>query len=731
MSVFSDYAKLMLVAFSIIVLAILSGCGGGGGGEDSGGSTTSYYADWTCSGQSQCATVMGGYSGTAGPFSSSAACEQWRQTNILTSSCSTNPGGGVIVPTLTSINVWPSNKGLPIGLTQQYTATGNYSDGTSKDITALVTWYAPPAGIGEPRPPVVASISASGLATASTQGSITITATLGSISGNTKLYVSAATLQSITISPVNPTINQNEIQKFTATGHYSDGSTQTLTSVSWNSGTTAVATIDTTGLATGIAGGTSTITATFGALSGSTTLNVVAVPLQTITVTPADPNIAKGSTGQFVATGTYSDGSVSDISGQVTWDSVTPTVADIDPNGLATGLTPGTSTITATFGDISGSTTLTVTEAALQSLSITPINPSVAQGLTKQFTATGTYSDGTTQDITSQVTWSSGTTAVATIVSSGLATGITAGTSSITATHGIISGTTTLTVVTPGANWIQAASGTTNPLMGVVWSGTQFIAVGWYGTIVTSPDGSFWTPRASGTTNALNAVIKAGNQLVAVGAFGTILTSPDGVTWTPRTSGATHPLYAITWTGTQIVAVGNASHSLTSPDGITWTPIAPPYAFYSEALSIAWNGSYYYVGTNYVSNYVNYPSAFASSNLENWTGSAALDGVFNYGFLWTGTQFIVVQGGGGIKTSDDGSTWTNRPSGSSAALRAVAWSGSHYVVVGNTGTVLTSPDSTAWTPRTSGTTQNLRGVAWSGANFVAVGDLGAILVTSP
>ena len=62
--------------------------------------------------------------------------------------------------------------------------------------------------------------------------------------------------------------------------------------------------------------------------------------------------------------------------------------------------------------------TLTVTTAALTSIAVTPANPTVAKGLTEQFTATGTYSDDTTADLTSQVTWASATPSVATITSS-------------------------------------------------------------------------------------------------------------------------------------------------------------------------------------------------------------------------------------------------------------------------------------------------------------------------
>jgi hypothetical protein len=171
--------------------------------------------------------------------------------------------------------------------------------------------------------------------------------------------------------------------------------------------------------------------------------------------------VAKGLTQQFTATGTFSDNSTQNLTSQVTWASATPSVATITAGGLATGVIPGTSSISATLGSVSGSTVLTVSAAVLQSIVVTPANPSVAKGLTQQFTATGTFSDNSTQNLTSQVTWASATPSVATITAGGLATGVTPGTSSISATLGSVTGSTVLTVslgvvgsvtITPSAN---------------------------------------------------------------------------------------------------------------------------------------------------------------------------------------------------------------------------------------------------------------------------------------
>ncbi len=301
-------------------------------------------------------------------------------------------------------------------------ATGTYSDASTQTITGSVTWAS--------GSPAVATISSGGLAHGVAAGTSTISATLGAISGNTLLTVTAPTLVSIAVTPANPTIAAGANQQMIATGTYSDASTQTITgSVTWASGSPAVATISSGGLAHGVAAGTSTISATLGAISGNTLLTVTAPTLVSIAVTPANPTIAAGANQQMIATGTYSDASTQTITGSVTWASGSPAVATISSGGLAHGVAAGTSTISATLGAISGNTLLTVTAPTLVSIAVTPANPTIAAGANQQMIATGTYSDASTQTITGSVTWASGSPAVATISSGGLAHGVAAGTS--------------------------------------------------------------------------------------------------------------------------------------------------------------------------------------------------------------------------------------------------------------------------------------------------------------
>jgi len=100
---------LLLTAVLLLVFALTSCGGGGSAGGDTPSASPLYYANWWCT-TNQCSSVMGGNSGSAGPFISLNACEQWRQNYILTSVCETSPGGGssdLTPPTISSSN--PSN----------------------------------------------------------------------------------------------------------------------------------------------------------------------------------------------------------------------------------------------------------------------------------------------------------------------------------------------------------------------------------------------------------------------------------------------------------------------------------------------------------------------------------------------------------------------------------------------------------------------------------------------
>ena len=389
-----------------------------------------------------------------------------------------------------SIGLSPTSPTCSKGSTAQFTATGTYSDGTTANLTQLVTWASDNTGVAM----ISNAAGSQGLATGVGVGTAGITATLNGVtSPSDPLTVTAASLQSIAVMPTSPTLAKGLTLSFTATGTYSDGTTANLSSqVTWASGTPSVATISPSGLATGVGVGTSGITATLnGVTSPSDPLTVTAASLQSIAVTPASPTLAKGLTLPFTATGTYSDGTTANLTPEVTWASDTPTVATISPSGLATAVGQGMAGITASLNGVtSPSDPLTVTAPSLQSIAVTPSNPSVMQGQTQQFTATGTYSDGTTANLTPLVTWASGSPAVATISPTGLASAVSPGMTPITATYGGVSSPADTLTVTPLTVSVMATSvswGSESAVLVTASDGVRLLPVGrstdlpWFG----------------------------------------------------------------------------------------------------------------------------------------------------------------------------------------------------------------------------------------------------------
>ena len=203
----------------------------------------------------------------------------------------------------------------------------------------------------------------------------------GTITGTTQLSVTPASLVSLTVTPPNAQLAQGTTQAFTATGLFTDSSTQDLTTqVTWQSSDAAIATISNAagsqGRATGIApGGPIVISATAppslgGTITGTTQLSVTAASLVSLTVTPPNAQLARGTTQAFTATGLFTDSSTQDLTLQVTWQSSDAAIATISnaagSQGRATGVAPGGPiVISATAppslgGTITGTTQLSV-----------------------------------------------------------------------------------------------------------------------------------------------------------------------------------------------------------------------------------------------------------------------------------------------------------------------------------------------------------------------------------
>lgn len=294
---------------------------------------------------------------------------------------------------------------------------------------------------------------------------------------------------------------------------------------------------------------------------------------------------------------------------------------------------------------------------------------------------------------------------------------------------------------TDGADWAihrldgEISAGT---ITGLVWTGTQAVAVG-YGFAgafsYTSPTGEVWNEfPMQGFPNAL---AWTGTSLVATNSAGVEL-STDGETWTPEATNLTESLdlRSLVWTGNQLVGVGNSGAIFTTPDALTWSrrsPVGPttPWA------AIAQNDNGLLVAFDISGN------PYRSEDGETWI-PATLAGspIFTFirDLVWDGTQFVGV-GQALEATSPDGLEWTIESDFASESMEAVAFANNTLVAVGSgfaqDAVIRTSTDHGAtWdspvVPVDSGT---LRGIARVGTLWIAVGDAvedgTATLLTSP
>ncbi|HXY62064.1 MAG TPA: DUF3443 family protein, partial [Nitrospirota bacterium] len=199
---------------------------------------------------------------------------------LLTSCGSSGSSSNPAAPTLVLLSVNPPNPDIAVGMIEQFTALGTFSDSSILDVTTIVTWNSSNQSVAS----ISNAVNSNGLATSLSTGSsgtTTITATLGSVSQSTTLTVTATTLVSIEVTPQNATIistSTTTTQQFNATGNYSDGSSKDITStVIWTSSAADVAVINAAGVATAVSSATTataSIVAKSGNVSGTAILTV-------------------------------------------------------------------------------------------------------------------------------------------------------------------------------------------------------------------------------------------------------------------------------------------------------------------------------------------------------------------------------------------------------------------------------------------------------------------------
>ncbi|MEJ2179514.1 MAG: Ig-like domain-containing protein, partial [Gammaproteobacteria bacterium] len=314
---------------------------------------------------------------------------------------------------LTGITITPAFISLAKGTFTQLTATGLFTDNSTRDITQSVTWIVDDSLLAN----IENSQQHAGLLRAIAVGETTVSAFLDGVSAELSLTVTDAKLVSINVTPSQPAVAASTQLQFSAFANFSDGSIQDISDfVAWSSQDSDVAVIHSQGGKPGnvltLSAGTSNITASLAGITGSTKLTVSAATLTAITIDQANLSLAKGTSARLLVTAHFSDATTQDFTPVANFVSSQPEYVSVDNSennkGSVHALQSGASTITASItGDAVPAVAIDVivTDAVLETISITPQNSSIPNNSTLQFNAVGHFSDNSTQDITEQVTW--------------------------------------------------------------------------------------------------------------------------------------------------------------------------------------------------------------------------------------------------------------------------------------------------------------------------------------
>ncbi|MBN9417650.1 MAG: Ig-like domain-containing protein [Candidatus Eremiobacteraeota bacterium] len=491
----------------------------------------------------------------------------------------------VIDPVLQSIEVGPAGQSLPLGLTQQFSATGLYSDGLNRNISNLVNWSVSNSAR--------ASVDTIGLVTSLTEGTVDVQARLDNVEGKTLLTLSPAVLQDLTVTPSSQSLPRGATFQFDATGSFSDGLTRNLNNeVTWSSLQENFATVSnqagSQGLVTGVNQGMATIQAQTGGFVKTAQVTVTAAVVTGVEIVPSNPGQPKGTLINLQVVARYSDGSVVDITSLATLSSDDGNIAEIR-NNVGTSLrntlyfrSTGSTHIQATSTSGNASTNVTVSEARLDSIEIVPDGGFLSTGQTQDLTALGHYGDGTIIDLTQEVSWSSLNDSTASISNApgtrGRWTALATGEATLQATYLGVTGKALVRVNNDqqvGIDWVRPMG--KGPQMFQVAFGNGL----WVGTDLyrsfASPDGRNWRSGYLLTTRLANStgLLAFGNGAFVADAGNNVLVrSNDGRNWTPVTLSTSASVRALAFGQNRFLAALSDNSVLASDDaGLTWTSV--------------------------------------------------------------------------------------------------------------------------------------------------------------
>lgn len=334
-----------------------------------------------------------------------------------------------------SVTITPSSDTLGVGTDQSLVATLRDASGTVLTNRGI-SWNSSNVQ--------VATVSSTGVVTALSPGTVTISAVSESHVGSASILVLARLASTVTLTPSSPTIVVGTTLQLTPQVTDPAGNILIGRPISYVSDAPSVATVSLTGVVSALAPGTATITANSEGKVGIATVVVTPLPVASVVVTPGAATVLSNATRQLSFQALSSTGTP--LTGRaVSWTSGSPSVANVSATGLVTPVGPGVALIVALVEGVAGFSTITVQLPVIAAVTVTSSTTSIPAGATVQLTATP-RDNGAAALPNRVVTWSSSDESVAFVTSTGLVVGISSGIVTITATSEGVRGQIGITV---------------------------------------------------------------------------------------------------------------------------------------------------------------------------------------------------------------------------------------------------------------------------------------------
>ncbi|GAB1341992.1 Ig-like domain-containing protein [Gemmatimonas sp.] len=341
----------------------------------------------------------------------------------------------VALPPVQAVTVSPTRDTLAVNGARQFAA--ELRDAAGAVLTGRsVVWASDNT--------TVAITSASGVVTALSPGTATISASSEGRSGAAVLVVLARLASAVTVTPGVASITVGNSLPLTVQITDAQGNVLTGRPLTFVSESPLVATVSASGVVTAVAAGTARIVVSSEGKTGTATIQVTPVPVASLAIAPTSVMLTTGDVTTLVATARSAAGGV--LTGRtIDWRSGAPNVATVSASGIVTAVAPGAAVILATVEGVSATSTITVRVPPIATITLSPSSPTIDPGQSVQLTAVARASNGETL-AGRPMAWTTSNEQVAFVSSTGLVVGVRPGTAVIAATAEGISATIIVTV---------------------------------------------------------------------------------------------------------------------------------------------------------------------------------------------------------------------------------------------------------------------------------------------